>query len=387
MTIAATATMEAPAKVEIETFCWTPAHVAAIGDAANARAPIITRSDRVLPRTDIWDHWPVIDREGRTVQFDDGPLVIALSAPVLPDPEARHAIARMRLMQKGKYGWRDFGYLFRDGFDPGSREWAGTAVLEPDGSTLSLYYTSVGVRGEAEPSFLQRLLLTKGRLTVDDDGARVMGWTTPVDLVVPDDHFYQADMAGGGAVGTIKAFRDPFPIIDPATGTEYLLFTASKPGLSSSPWNGLIGVARREGGVCTPLPPLVDAEGVNNELERPHIVRHEGRFYLFWSTQAKVFAEGGPHGPNGLYGLVSDNVLGPWRPLNGTGLVLANPVEAPFQAYSWLVLDDLTVWSFADLVGLAQPPRDVAEARHAFAGTPAPVVQLAIEDDISRIVA
>jgi levansucrase len=386
MTIAATATSEIPADVNIETFCWTPAHVAAIGAAARARAPLIAPSEPVLAGIDLWDHWPVIDREGRTVSFDGGPLVIALSAPVLSDPDARHAIARLRLLQKGAHGWRDFGHLLPDYFDPGSREWAGTTVLEADGETLSLYYTSAGVRGEAKPTFLQRLLLTRGTLTIDSDGARVTGWSAPEELVIPDDQFYQSDMAGGGVIGTIKAFRDPFPVIDPATGTDYLLFTASKPG-SSSPWNGLVGVARRAGGSCTPLPPLVDAEALNNELERPHMVRHGGRFYLFWSTQAKVFADGGPKGPNGLYGLVSDRLLGPWRPLNGTGLVLANPTEAPFQAYSWLVLDDLTVWSFADLVGLAEPPRDLAEARRAFAGTPAPVIQLAIEGDTSRILA
>lgn len=366
------------------TFHWTAAHVAAIGD--DHHAPVIKESAPVLPGTDLWDHWPIIDRQGRTADFPGGPLVVALTAPVMPDPEARHAVARLRLMQKRSEGWLDFGPLLPDDFNPGSREWAGTAVLEDDGKTLSLYYTSAGVRGEAEPTFLQRMLVTRGTLRLSDAGAIVDDWTAPEELFVPDDRLYQSDMTGGGAVGTIKAFRDPFPVIDPATGEEFILFSASKPG-SKSDWNGLIGVARREGGVCTFLPPLVDADGLNNELERPHIVRHGGRFYLFWSTQAKVFAAGGPRGPNGLYGVVSDNLLGPWRPLNGTGLVIGNPIDAPFQAYSWLVLDDLSVWSFADLVGLATPPRNQVEARSAFAGSPAPVLQLALDGDSSRIVA
>lgn len=383
MTIAATTT---PAEVTIETFRWRPDHVAAIDNVADFAAPRIAQVAPVLPGLDIWDHWPIVDRRGVTVPFDGGPLVIALSAPVLPDPDSRHAIARLRLMQKGEQGWRDFGNLLPDGFDPGSREWAGTAVLEDDGVTLSLYYTSAGIRWEAEPTFLQRLLLARGMLTVDADGARVGDWHSPVEIVAPDDVLYQVDMAGGGAVGTIKAFRDPFPVIDPDDGTEYVLFSGSKPG-SPSNWNGLIGIARRAGDGWKLLPPLVDAEGVNNELERPHIVRHAGRFYLFWSTQAKVFPDAGPKGPTGLYGLVSETLLGPWRPLNGAGLVLANPPEAPFQAYSWLVLDDLSVWSFADLVGLAEPPASIDEARRAFVGAPAPVVQLAIEGDVSQIVA
>lgn len=384
MTLASTSENGVSTEVEICTFHWTAAHVAAIGD--EHRAPLIPERAPVLPGIDLWDHWPIIDRLGRTVEFPGGPMVIALTAPVMPDPEARHAVARLRLMQKGSEGWRDFGHLLPDDLNPGSREWAGTAVLEEDGRTLSLYYTSAGVRGEAEPTFLQRMLLTRGTLRLSGAGAKVDHWTVPEDLFLPDDHLYQSDMTGGGAVGTIKAFRDPFPVIDPTTGEEYILFSASKPG-STSDWNGLIGVARREGGVCTFLPPLVDADGLNNELERPHVVRHDDRFYLFWSTQAKVFASSGPAGPNGLYGAVSSNLLGPWRPLNGTGLVVGNPVEAPYQAYSWLVLADLSVWSFADLVGLATPPRDQAEARSAFAGSPAPVLRLALDDDSSRIVA
>lgn len=384
MTLAATSDKGGSTEVPVQGFHWTADHVAAIGD--ENRAPVIGDCAPALPGTDLWDHWPIIDRQGRTVDFPGGPLVIALSAPVMQDPEARHAVARLRLMQKRSEGWLDFGPLLPDDLNPGSREWAGTAVLEEDGATLSLYYTSAGVRGEAEPTFLQRMLLTRGTLHLSDAGASVWGWTTPEDLFLPDDRFYQSDMTGGGAVGTIKAFRDPFPVIDPMTGEEFILFSASRPG-STSDWNGLVGVARRVGGVCTFLPPLVDADGLNNELERPHIVRHGGRFYLFWSTQAKVFAADGPSGPNGLYGVVSESLLGPWLPLNGTGLVIGNPADAPFQAYSWLVLDDLSVWSFADLIGLATPPRNPAEARSAFAGTPAPVLQLALERDSSRIVA
>lgn len=384
MTLAVTSGSGVSTEVDIDTFHWTAAHVAAIGDGH--RAPMIDKLVPVLPGTDLWDHWPIIDKQGRTVDFPGGPLVIALTAPVMPDPEARHAVARLRLMQKRPEGWLDFGHLLPDDLNPGSREWAGTAVLDEDGKTLWLYYTSAGVRGEAEPTFVQRMLLTCATLELSDAGATVHGWTAPRDMFLPDDRLYQSDMTGGGAVGTIKAFRDPFPVIHPTTGEEFILFSASKPG-STSDWNGLIGVARREGGVCTFLPPLVDADGLNNELERPHVVRHGERFYLFWSTQAKVFASDGPKGPNGLYGAVSDDLLGPWRPLNGTGLVVGNPAEAPFQAYSWLVLDDLSVWSFADLVGVATPPRDQAEARSAFAGTPAPVLQLALDDDSSRIIA
>ena len=188
-------------------------------------------------------------------------------------------------------------------------------------------------------------------------------------------------MEGGGGIGTIKAFRDPAFFRDPADGRDYLLFAASL-ARSTSPWNGAVGIAcRSNDGAWALLPPLVDANDLNNELERPHIVVRDGSYYLFWSTQRKVFADGGPSGPNGLYGMVADRLAGPWRPINGTGLVLANPPKAPYQAFSWLVLADLRVLSFVDLIGLDRPPHDAAEARAHFGGTPAPIVSLHLNGD------
>jgi levansucrase len=368
----------------IRCFRWSPRHVAAI-KAGDAAAPRIGSVDRVLPGIDLWDHWPVTDRDGAIVAFDDGPLVVALTAPILDDPEERHARARLRLLQKSASSWRDHGFLLPDGLNPGSREWAGAAILEPDGRTFSLYYTAAGQRGEDRTGFLQRLMVTQGMLAIDNGAPRVTGWSPPRSIVEPDDTDYQSDMEGGGAVGTIKAFRDPFPFVDPRSGIEYVLFTASR-AHSTSAWNGLVGAAQRDGRAWRLLPPLVDADGLNNELERPHIVAHRGRYLLFWSTQARVFAANGPVGPTGLYGLVADDPAGPWRPLNGTGLVIANPPEAPFQAYSWLVNHDLSVWSFADLPRLTRPPETVAKARRAFIGTPAPVLHLAIEGDTARII-
>jgi levansucrase len=45
------------------------------------------------------------------------------------------------------------------------------------------------------------------------------------------------------------------------------------------------------------------------------------------------------------------------------------------------VLSDLSVLSFADMVGLDRPPRDVAEARARFGGVPAPILRLRLDKD------
>ena len=365
-------------------FYWLPRHVAAI-DAGVPAAPVIGR-DAVAPLVvglDVWDHWPVLDTAGEIAAIGGGALVIALSAPVLGDPEARHAYARLRLFHRiggaDVTGWRDLGNLLPEGFSPGSREWAGSAVVDAARCGLTLYFTAAGQRGEVTPGFAQRLFATTARLDAIGDTPSLTGWSPPVETVVPDGIDYETRLDGGARIGTIKAFRDPFFWRDPGGG-DYLLFAGSRAGVASA-WNGVVGAARRDGDGWHLLPPLVDATGLNNELERPHLVVVAGRRYLFWSTQAKVFASGGPAGPNGLYGVVADGLAGPWRPLNGSGLVFGNPDSAPFQAYSWQVLPDGSVWSFADMIALARPPRDAIEARAHFGGAPAPPLRLAFDGE------
>lgn len=357
-------------------FHWLPEHVAAIRPDA-AAAPVIARAGRVdvLPGWDVWDHWPLLTRDGGCAIMAGGKLIFALAAPRGDDPDLRHAAARLWLFHATDSGWRALGPAFGDQEMPGSRHWSGSAVLEA-GGIVRLFFTAAGERGEAVPGMMQRLFETRAPLRIEA-GVPVLGaWRPATECVCPDGIHYQRELAGGGAIGTIKAFRDPFFLN--IAGSGWLLFAASDAS-SGSPWNGAIGAARGTGDDWTLAPPLVTAAGLNNELERPHAIVHAGAIYLFWSTQAHVFAEGGPRGPTGLYGIIADRWGGPWRPLNGTGLVFANPDAAPLQAYSFQVLADLSVWSFADMPGVRAIPADPAARRAAFAGGPAPVLRLKLD--------
>ena len=229
-------------------------------------------------------------------------------------------------------------------------------------------------------SFNQRMFETSAPLTIDGGVPRLGPWLVPIESVAADGQIYVSDMMGGGAIGTIKAFRDPAWFCDPADGREYLLFAGSL-AQSQSPWNGAVGIAQRAEGRWTLAEPLISADGLNNELERPHVIFRDGRYYCFWSTQAKVFSSCGPAGPNGLYGMVAEHFFGPWQPLNGSGLVFANPAESPFQAYSWLVLADLTVIAFVDRPGLPAEPANPLIARRHFVGAPAQPLRLMLDAD------
>lgn len=377
---------------EKQTSRWTVDHLRALTVTAAHVIPVI---DPALPRPlianlDLWDMWPAQLDDGHVAVIGGGTLWFILSSAQLADPDLRHGYARIRLLHERDGVWRDCGHALPDDMNPGSREWAGSSVYDPATRRLTLYFTAAGHRGDDRSSWAQRLFQTTGTVCVGDDGAvEVDDWSTATESVVADDVHYVRVLPGMGEPGFIKGFRDPAFFRDPANGHDYLILTASfKNG--ASPWNGAIGVAEATGIEAAPwrlLPPLISMDGVNNELERPHIVAHAGRYYLFFSTQTKMFAPGVPAGPNGLYGMVADTLMGPYRPLNGSGLVAANPESAPYQAYSWWVTADLVVHGFADLLGdsTTQPIDEPQWRRTHFGGVPAPRFQLILDGAASRV--
>lgn len=342
------------------------------------RIPLIGQDDvvRLFDDLDLWDCWPLAHEDGRTVRHLDRQWWFFLSAPVFPDPVQRHGHARIRLLSFGSDGWRDHGNAFPDGFTPGSREWAGCCVLMDDGETVQHFFTAAGRHGEARETFEQRMFLSMGRLTTNGPGE----WWAPQEIFVADGTRYVCDRQDKGAPGLIKGFRDPAWLRDPATGKAHLLFTGSA-AWSDHAFNGNIGIATLDGGDWILGDPLIEAIGVNNELERPHVIVRGGRYYLFWSTQTHTFAPEAVAGPNGLYGAVADSLAGPWVPVNHGGLVAATPDAEPKQSYSWWVTGEGEVWSFVDYWGMqGRYTVDHPELlRSNFGGTPAPRFKLHFE--------
>jgi len=359
---------------------WTADQVRAIAPGSGGVAPLIRDGDfkRVSPELDVWDAWPVQTADGEPANVGEGiTLWMALAAPHRRDPEERHGLARIHLFQRDSQGWRHLGQALPEGFSPGSREWSGSAVLAENGRELTLYFTATGQRGETELTFTQRLFSARATLEQGDRNYRLVDWRDLAEVVSLNPAWYMASDAGTPGVGTIKAFRDPAYFRDPHAGGDYLFFAGSLAGSPSS-FNGVIGAAVSAGPAktWTLLPPILSADGLNNELERPHAIMHGGLYYLFWSTQSHVFNPQSSIGPTGLYGMVSDHIDSDWRPLNGTGLVFANPPEAPRQAYSWLVLPDRSVISFVDDWGQG----DGALPRR-FGASFAPILKLRLDGD------
>jgi levansucrase len=203
-----------------------------------------------------------------------------------------------------------------------------------------------------------------------------------MESVKADGHWYKvADQVVAPAHG-IWGFRDPGYFLDPADGTERLLFAGSA-GWTEDRLDGVIGVATRTASGWELQPPLIEATGVSSELERPHIVVRDSLYYCFWSSHGRRHAPD-LDAPTGLYGMVAERFAGPWRPLNGSGLVVAYPAESPLQAYCWWVTGEGNVVSFVDYPGIqgAEPPQVATERRAIFGGTVAPIFRLMFDGDV-----
>lgn len=360
------------------TTAWTAECARKIRSSCIPRIPIIkVDGPATLDAGRVyWDMWPIQNRDGLVASIHGRELWMALSAPDRGDPSLRHFEAKIRLVERKSGNWFDLGDVLPEFTVDYEREWAGSAVT--DGKGVSLYFTAAGTN-QRPGGYQQRLVETHAIIGPNGlPGA----WTEPRASISELTPEYMLADAHEGEAGKIKAFRDPAYFRDPADGREYLIFTASLAGTSSD-YNGAVGIARRIGDGWELLPPLIQADGVNNELERAHVVYHKGCYYAFWATQGSTFAPDFSHAPNGLYGMVSDSLFGEYRPLNGSGLVLANPDEEPLQSYSWFVTRELLVSSFVDFSGLkGEPiPANTDEANRLFGGVPAPLLKLTIDGD------
>ena len=345
------------------TTAWTAEHLRAIAPQAAASIPPVLAPDRSAldPARLYWDMWPVQDAAGQLAPVGGCELWMALTAPDRGDPGLRHFEAKIHWIERRGGAWHDRGPVLPDFDVPYEREWAGSALI--DKGVLTLFFTAAGTATRAG-GYQQELWAATA--SVPAQGLPT-GWSAPAPVVRGYAPFYMPADAHEGEAGKIKAFRDPAYFRDPADGSEYLAFTASLAG-SDSAFNGAFGLARKGPAGWELLPPCIHAEGVNNELERAHLVFHAGHYYAFWSTQSATFAPGLRHAPGGLYGMVAGTMEGPWQPLNGSGLVLANPADCPQQTYSWFVDASLTVCSFVDLL-----------PDGTFGGVPAPLLRLELD--------
>jgi len=354
----------------------------------------------------IWDTMPLRSLDGTIVSVDGWSVIFTLTAQrnthnseyldaegnydITSDWTNRHGRAKICFWysRTGK-DWIFGGRVMAEGVSPTTREWAGTPVLLNEEGDIDLYYTAVTPGAT--------IVKVKGKVLTSDDGVTLTGFNEVKPLFSADGVIYQTE-----SQNPYWNFRDPSPFIDQNDGKLYMLFEGNVAGDS-----GTHVITKKEMGIVPPgyqdignakdkvgcigmavakdlsgdewetLPPLVTAVGVNDQTERPHFVFQDGKYYLFTISHKYTYADG-LTGPDGVYGFFSNNLTGPYSPMNGSGLVLGNPPSQPFQTYSHCVMPNGLVTSFIDNV-------PTSDGNYRIGGTEAPTVKIVLTGDRSYV--
>ncbi|WP_347861081.1 glycoside hydrolase family 68 protein [Salimicrobium sp. PL1-032A] len=400
-----------------ETSNWTIEDASGIERTDDNTAPYIEPDfEKMAPELHVWDTWPLRNKDGSIAKVNGNYVIFSLTAPGDLLPGKRHDVATIRYFySKNGQDWQLGGKAFDTENAYGARQWAGSAMIE-DGE-LNLFYTATGHKGEENVTYEQRLALAKGDVEANGNSVEFSDFDHSI-ILEPEGEYYQTrEQSEQGDIS--YAFRDPWFFEDPKTGEDYILFEGNSAGTPADRsldqdyigsesfrngyevemedfaklFNGNVGIARATDESYTEyetLPPLLEANYVNQELERPHIVTKGNQYYLFTNTHEHKFGPG-VDGPDGLYGFSSNELFSGYEPLNDNGLVLANPEDNAYQAYSWMVLPNgkiISFYNFHDLdgknisdLGATSPEYQMSH----FGGTLAPTIKLAIQNDSTKV--
>ena len=275
------------------------------------------------PGLDVWDAWPLAGPAGEPVSWRGGELWFALAVERADDPENRHHLARIhhfhrRLMINSNISAKRYLMNSHPPQDNGlvQRDWrmGWSRCSSPPQDIKAMRHCPIANGFSfAARSWRQTDCSANGP-------SRSSSYRRTGESIARP----MRTMAN-------RARSKPFAIpriIVAAMVQDYVLFTgssASNPGSH----DGVIGAAVADGDgdsdYClrfSTRPALI-----TNWKDRTSLsMRHQ--LYLFWSTQRGVFAPG-IVAPTGLYGASAKSLDGPWKFLNGHGLVVANPVEKP----------------------------------------------------------
>lgn len=388
----------------------------------------------------VWDTWTLTDERSHQLSFKGWEIAFSLVA----DRNAgytfddRHTEARLGYFfrkadvpadeRPENGGWIYGGHVFPDGatgaiFDDQSfshqTEWSGSTRLF-DGNKLRVFYTAVAFYrnddGSNRKPYDPHLVQSEGRIFADEDGVWLTGFRDQHDLLVADGEYYQT-----GEQNEFFNFRDPFTFEDPAhPGETYMTFEGNSAFDRGDPAActeadlgyregeqygetieevrasgaifqiGNVGLAQAQNLALTQwefLPPILSANCVTDQTERPQIYIQDGKYYLFTISHRSTYAAG-LDGPEGVYGFVGNGIRSDFQPVNqGSGLALGNPTNlnfaggqpfAPdfnqpfghFQSYSHYVMPGGLVTSFIDSIG--------TEGDFRRGGSHAPTVKLNI---------
>lgn len=352
---------------------WTREEALRVQRDSTNTIPLIKPSGEPITndKFKLGDAWPLTNLKGEVVKYKGWNILFSLN-----DDRRGNIPAQIGYYySKDAKSWKFGGLLFPEQA-LSIQQWSGSTVIEGT-NEITVFYTTTNEPDKVPVNFEwnQRIASAKGKIHADKDGVYFTGLNERKNhqyLLEPDGKMYQTweQYKSGQPKSQFTGFRDPWVFKDPNDGKTYMLFHGSKGGNphentcaaedignvpadhvvpeDSKYFVGSVGIAvatDKELKNWKLLPPLLSANCVSQELERPHLIFKDNKYYLFIDEHAHKYAPG-LSGPDGLYGFVGTSLRGDYQPLNGSSLVLANPAEANYQSFAWNITPNLLVQSF-----------------------------------------
>lgn len=324
---------------------------------------------------DVWDSWPLQNADGTAANYHGYHVVFALAGDPKNANDTSIYLFYQKIGETSIDSWKNAGRVFKDSdksvpndayLKYQTQEWSGSATLTSDGK-VRLFYTDYSGSPEDGGTGAGNQVLTTAQVNLSQPDAD----TLKIDGVA--DHKSIFDGGDGTIYQNIQQFideglwnsgdnhtlRDPHYVED--NGHKYLVFEANtgtkdgyqgdeslynkvyyggsetfyqteKNNLLQSPQkqtaslaNGALGIVELNDDytVKSAMKPLIASNTVTDEIERANVFKLNGKWYLLTDSRgAKMTIDG--IGAKDVYmlGYVSDSLTGPYKPLNGTGLVL-----------------------------------------------------------------
>lgn len=320
---------------------------------------------------DVWDTWPLQNADGTVANYNGYEIVFGLAGDPKVSSDTFIYLFYKKANDQSLDAWKNAGRVFKDTdklvpndwiLNHQSEEWSGSATMTKDGK-VRLFYTNRHP-WDADQGFYGKQTLTTAQVNVSqpsDGTLKVDGVEDFKSIFDGDGKMYQTvnQAFSAGDYSDNHTLRDPHYVED--NGHKYLVFeanTGSETGyqgdemfynkayyggndaffnsereklLNSSDKdymaiaNGALGIIELNDDYSLKrvMKPLIASNTVTDEIERANIFKMNGKWYLFTDTRgAKMFLDGVDAEDIYMLGYVSDSIDGPYKPLNGSGLVL-----------------------------------------------------------------
>ncbi|AWB44390.1 glycoside hydrolase 68 family protein [Paenibacillus sp. CAA11] len=325
---------------------------------------------------DVWDTWPLQNADGTVANYHGYQIVFGLAGDPKRGWDTFIYMFYKKTGDNSINAWKNAGRVFKDTdknvpndtiLNKQAEEWSGSATLTNDGH-IRLFYTN---RQGWDPAngFYGKQTLTTAQVNTSESQSNVLkvdGVEDFKSIFDGDGKMYQTvDQAfSDGDFSDNHTLRDPhyvednghkYLVFEANTGTETgyqgedsfnnrafydgstkffrdekekLLQSSSKKSISLA--NGALGIIELNDDYTLKnvMKPLIASNTVTDEIERANVFKLNGKWYLFTDTRgAKMFVDG--IGAKDIYmlGYVSNSLTGPYKPLNGTGLVLHQDLD------------------------------------------------------------